>query len=81
MPNNIDKLEQAWYTLTDEQRWKRLPEVQLSNKSIVVMLDNDITYIVDTQDDDFYLEFDEYVGCKDGVIPMLKAFNIKSEPV
>ncbi len=79
--NQIEKLEQAWYTLTDEQRWKRLPGIQEQQKTLIVMLDNDITYLTDTKDHDLYLEFDEDIGWRGGIIDLLKAFNIKGEPV
>ncbi len=79
--NNIDKLEQAWYTLTDEKRWKRLPEIQQSNPSITVILDSNITYLIDENDDDFYLEFDNNVGSKDGTLSLLSAFNINAKQV
>jgi len=69
----------------DKERWIWISEHQDCN--IVIMLDNDDTYGVfedhdyDGSDQSFVLQFDWYIGCKDGVFELLKAMNIKCDGV
>ena len=79
----IKQVQLLWNSLTDELRWKAVPELQREIPKLIVHLDNDDTYIyhkgIDTEI--FLLQFDEFIGWSDGIQTMLKAFNIKAEPV
>lgn len=50
---------------------------------IVLMLDNDDTYgiISDNNDEDYLFEFDGYIGWNDGIFSLLEAYGIKTEGV
>ncbi len=79
----LNKTKILWETLTDELRWKALPSLQLDIPKLLVMLDNDNTYIINTDENsmELILEFDDYIGWSEGVQTLLHAFNIKAEPV
>ena len=80
-------LEKRWNDLNDEQRWKALLSGdEVFSKLFIVNLDNDSTFMtlkhqLNEEQEDFILHFDEYIGWSDGVQSLLKAANIKSEPV
>ncbi len=78
----LNHIEFKWSKLTDKLRWKALPEIQKKHPELILMLDND-TYIVhkDIDAEKFILQFDEFIGWSDGVQILLKAFNIRAEPV
>tara|TARA_R110000868_G_scaffold48122_2_gene156805 strand:- start:510 stop:749 length:240 start_codon:yes stop_codon:yes gene_type:complete len=65
----------------DEQRWKFVIENQ--DKGIIVHCDNDDTFITieDSDDDDNYDSFDNYIGWSDGVFCLLRVMGIRSESV
>ncbi len=79
----MKQVQSLWNSLTDELKWKKLPELQKEVPKLILNLDNDDTFItyegIDAED--FILEFDEFIGWSDGVQTLLKAFNIKAEPV
>jgi len=61
--------------INDAARWRWLMLNQ--DKSIIVMCDNDSTYItIDCIDDDGYAEFDDHIGCTDGVLNLLDVMGI-----
>jgi len=69
----------------DKERWEWIKNHQDCN--IIIMLDNDDTFGIfedhdyDGSDQSFILQFDYYIGCKDGVFELLKAMNIKCDGV
>ena len=79
----IKQVQLLWNSLTDELRWKAVPELQREIPKLILILDNDDTYIYhkDIDAEIFLLQFDEFIGWSDGIQIMLKAFNIKAEPV
>ena len=79
--HKLNQLKFKWQTLTDELRWKTLPQIQQDIPGLIVNLDNDDTFITHRDNEDFMLFFDNFIGWKDGVQILLKAFNIKAEPV
>ncbi len=81
--NRKQQIELLWSTMSDELRWRALPDLQEEIPQLIVYLDNDDTFVChkDLDAEIFMLQFDEFIGWKDGVITLLKAFNIKSEPV
>ncbi len=72
-------IKKNWETLTDELRWKFL--ANNSHLNLIVNLDNDDTFVTHPNIEDESLEFNEFIGCKDGIPILLKAFNIKAEEV
>lgn len=71
-----------WEKMTDRQRW----EWVIANQAlgIVVMLDNDQTFVVTPDEDGEWgdsLDFDDYLGWSDGVIAVLELLGVKSESV
>ena len=75
------KLMKKFKTLkTDKERW----ELLITNKEsgLVVMLDNDDTFIVDNNDADADpITFDWYIGKAPGIPELLEAIGIESEGV
>ena len=79
----LDHIKFKWNSMTDELRWKSLSYIQTEHPDLILMLDNDDTYVIhkDLDAEDFILQFDEFIGWSDGIQILLKAFNIKAEPV
>ena len=81
----LEHIKFKWESMSDKLRWKALPSLQVNHPNLIVNLDNDMTFIthkdIEPEEEDFILEFDEYIGWSDGVQTLLKAFNIKAEPV
>jgi hypothetical protein len=70
----------------DQERWEWL--IHNKDNGIKVILDNDMTSIVDksidneeTYSDDttYHSNFEGYIGCDQGAIDLLKALGIESE--
>ena len=81
--NRMKQIQLLWQSMTDELRWKAVPKLQEEVPKLIIYLDNDDTFIChkDIDTEIFILQFDEFIGWSDGVQIMLKAFNIKAEPV
>lgn len=76
----MNKLEEFRKIKTDENRWKWLLENQ--GQGLVVMLDNDYTFVVDSNDYDAdSVGFDEYLGWSDGVVALLRTVGIACDVV
>lgn len=64
----------------DVDRWNWIKNNQ--GKGLVVMLDNDDTFIVDTNDEDSRpMNFDHYLGWSIGVCSLLESIGIEAECV
>ncbi len=74
---NIVKIK--WSTLTDVLRWKFIKSNQHLN--IITNLDNDNTFITNSNIEDESLQFDEFIGNKKGIKNLLVAMNIKYKEV
>ena len=79
----LEHIKFKWESMNDKLRWKALPSLQVNHPKLILNLDNDDTFITykDLDTEDFILQFDEFIGWSDGIQIMLKAFNIKAEPV
>ncbi len=79
----LEHIKFKWESMDDKLRWKALPSLQANHPKLIVYLDNDDTFVIheDIDGEDFMLEFDEFIGSSDGVQTLLKAFNIKVEPI
>lgn len=64
---------------TDKEKWKWLMTNQ--GKGLVVMLDNDDTFVVDENDEETTGRFNEYIGWSDGVQILLDVIGIQAECV
>ena len=54
----------------DVERWQWLQKNQ--GKGLVVMLDNDDTFLTDNNDADDYVSFDNYIGWSSGVFIIMR---------
>lgn len=63
---------------TDEEKWRWVIDHQ--SDDIVVYCDNDATWIIDTDFED-YGDFDNCIGWQDGVFKLLDAVGINAEAV
>lgn len=64
---------------TDAERWTWLLENQ--DKDLIVMLDNDDTFVVKDSGTEWVGRFDGYLGWSDGVISLLESMDIRCEKV
>ncbi len=80
-------LSKKWNSLNDTQRWKALTDKENDAFSgFKVNLDNDDTFLTIIKptnefQEEYILQFDEFIGWTDGVQTLLKALNINTEPV
>jgi hypothetical protein len=79
-------LEKRWNTLNDEQRWKAIISEPETFKDLIVNLDNDDTFMTlkspkNEYEEEYHLDFDEYLGWLDGIQELLKAINVNAEPM
>ena len=63
---------------TDEEKWRWV--IAHQSDDIVVYCDNDATWIIDTDFED-YADFDNCIGWQDGVFKLLDIVGIKAEAV
>lgn len=71
--------KKKWGFMTDKERWEFLSK--RNEPDLIVMLDNDDTFVVAEGIEDEYLCFDKYIGCTDGIKELLKAMKITHEEV
>ena len=64
----------------DVDRWK-LVIAQGEDSGVMVMLDNDDTYVVVIDDEDWSGNFSGYIGWNEGAVALLEAIGVQSEPV
>jgi hypothetical protein len=79
-------LQKRWMFLNDVKRWKLLISEPELFTDFIVQLDNDDTYITIRKpknefQEEFILDFDNYIGCYDGIFDIMKALNIRAEEV
>ena len=82
----LEVLIEEWDKLNDIERWTALTTDPFAFKYFKVNLDNDSTFLtlinpVNEFQEDFVLDFNDYIGWSDGVISLLRAININAEPV
>ena len=75
----FDRIKNVWNQMEDLQRWQFLQNNQ--QLGFVVQLDNDGTFVSHPDLEDDLLDFDEFIGWADGIMPLLKALGVQGEPV
>jgi len=84
--SKLKVLMEEWNKLNDIERWTALTIDPFAFKHFKVNLDNDETFVslLDPKNEfqeEFFLNFNEYIGWSDGIVSLLEAINIKSEQV
>lgn len=64
---------------TDPERWEFV--LNHKDEGIILNLDNDSTFIVIKGLEDWYGDFDEYIGWSDGIFNLLEVIGIEAEGV
>lgn len=77
----MNKLKEFGKLTSDIEKWKYL--INSKNCGLIVMLDNDSTFVVDENNkyNGEYVNFSHYIGWSDGVMELLSSLGINFETV
>lgn len=64
---------------TDKERWAFL--ISNPDCGLIVNLDNDDTFVTSENEDEYFVNFDDYLGWSGGVFDLLGVIGIKAQSV
>lgn len=76
MIKTSEQIKAEWLEMNDIERWRWI--INNQDQGLIVQLDNDLTFIIREDDEDFIIYFDGYIGWVNGVEDLLTALKVKA---